>query len=89
MASGGKAVTVGFLGGLIIGLVVWSVQIRRSRRDLFSRNPVRRLAALGYVGGRPGVESARVLGEYLRWETHPVLRRRGERMLRRMKVYLD
>jgi hypothetical protein len=82
-------VTAGFLGGLTIGLVVWSVQIRRSRRDLFSRSAVRRLAALGYVGSRPGVESARLLGEYLRWETNAVLRRRGERMLRRMKVYLD
>ena len=88
-ARAAQAVTVGFLGGLIIGLVAWSAQIRRSRRDLFSRNPVRRLAALGYIGGRPGVESARVLTEYLRWETQPVLRRRGERLLRRMKTYIE
>jgi len=83
-----KAVTAGFLGGLIIGLVVWSTQIRRCRRDLFSRRPLRRLAALGYLGGRPSVDTARLLAEYLSWERRPVLRRRAERMLRRMQAYL-
>lgn len=83
-----KAVTAGFLGGLIIGLLVWSTQIRRSRRDLFSAKPLRRLAALGYLGGRPGVDTARLLTEYVSWEQRPALRRRAERMLRRMKMYL-
>ena len=83
-----KAVTAGFLGGLIIGLLVWSTQIRRSRRDLFSRNPVRRLAALGYIGGHPGVDAARLLTEYVSWERRPTLRRRAERLLRRMKTEL-
>ena len=81
-----KAVTAGFLGGLIIGLLVWSTQIRRSRRDLFSRNPVRRLAALGYIGGRPSVDAARLLTEYVTWERRPLLRRRAERLLRRMQA---
>ena len=83
-----KAVTAGFLGGLIIGLLVWSSQIRRSRRDLFSRNPVRRLAALGYIGGNPSVDTARLLAEYVSWERRPALRRRAERLLRRMKAEL-
>jgi len=83
-----KAVTAGFLGGLIIGLLVWSTQIRRSRRDLFSRNPVRRLAALGYIGGQPSVEAARLLTEYVSWERRPSLRRRAERLLRRMQLEL-
>jgi hypothetical protein len=83
-----KAVTAGFLGGLIIGLLVWSTQIRRSRRDLFSRSPVRRLAALGYIGGNPGVDAARLLTEYLQWERRPSLRRRAERLLRRMQAEL-
>jgi hypothetical protein len=83
-----KAVTAGFLGGLIIGLLVWSTQIRRSRRDLFSRNPVRRLAALGYIGGNPGVDAARLLTEYVQWERRPSLRRRAERLLRRMQAEL-
>jgi hypothetical protein len=83
-----KAVTAGFLGGLIIGLLVWSTQIRSSRRDLFSRNPVRRLAALGYIGGHPSVDAARLLTEYVSWERRPSLRRRAERLLRRMQSEL-
>jgi hypothetical protein len=83
-----KAVTAGFLGGLIIGLLVWSTQIRRCRRDLFSKSPVRRLAALGYIGGRPGVDAARLLTEYVSWERRPILRRRAERLLRRMQAHL-
>ena len=84
-----KAVTVGFLGGLVLGAVVWSGQILRSRRDLFSKRPWRRLAALGDLGGQPGLETARILSDYVRWERHPDLRRRGERLLRRMQVHLD
>jgi hypothetical protein len=83
------AVAAGFLGGLILGAVLWSAQVRRSRRDLFSRNPVRRLAALGYVGAYPGLEAARLLTEYVDWERHPALRRRGQRLLRRMRSTLD
>ncbi|HVZ77574.1 MAG TPA: hypothetical protein VG818_06300 [Gemmatimonadaceae bacterium] len=83
-----KAMAAGFLGGLLAGLVVWSVQIQRSRRDLFSRRPMRRLAALGYLQGRPGVATARLLAEYVEWERHPLLRRRGARALRRMQAYL-
>lgn len=83
-----KAVTAGFLGGLIIGLLVWSTQIRQSRRDLFSRNPVRRLAALGYIGGHPSVDTARLLTEYVSWERRPLLRRRAQRLLRRMQANL-
>lgn len=84
-----KAVTAGFLGGLIIGLLVWSTQIRRCRRDLFSRSPVRRLAALGYISGRPSIDAARLLTEYVGWERRPSLRRRGERLLRRMRETLS
>jgi hypothetical protein len=85
----GGAVAAGFLGGLILGAVLWSAQVRRSRRDLFSRNPVRRLAALGYVGAYPGLDAARLLTEYVDWERHPALRRRGQRLLRRMRSTLD
>ena len=84
-----KAVTAGFLGGLLLGAVVWSTQIRRSRRELFSRNPVRRLAALGYLGGRPGLDTAHILTEYVRWERDPALRKRGERLLRRVHANFD
>lgn len=84
-ARAGRVLTAAFLTGLVAGLVVWSLQIRRSRRALFSRSPVRRLAALGHLAGQPGAESIQLLTEYLRWESRPMLRRRAERILGRME----
>ena len=80
---------LGFVGGLAAGLLVWGNQMQRSRRDLFSRSPVRRFAALGFLGGQPGVETARLLEDYVRWEARPALRKRGQHLLRRMHAYLD
>ena len=83
--------TAGFLGGVVAGLVVWSLQMQRSRRDLFSSNPVKRMAALGYLGGQPDgdgaahLETVHLLNEYVVWEKLPILRRRGQRLLQRMK----
>jgi hypothetical protein len=79
----------GFLGGLALGLLWWAGEIGRSQRNLFSKRPLRRLAALGYLGGHPSVETARLLRDYIRWEPRPALRRRGEQLLRRMESYLD
>ena len=84
-----RLVGIGFVGGFATGLVLWAAQVQRSRRDLFSRSPVRRLAALGYLGGQPGVETARLLQDYVKWEARPVLRQRGQHLLRRMETYLD
>jgi hypothetical protein len=79
----------GFAGGFAAGLLLWGTQVERSRRELFSRSAIRRLAALGSLAGRPGAESARLLADYVNWETRPVLRRRGQVMLRRMEAHLD
>ena len=76
------------MGGVVAGLVVWSMQMRRCRRDLFSPSPVRRLAALGYLSGHPGVETAQILTEYMRWETKEPLRGKAERLLSRMQRHL-
>jgi hypothetical protein len=84
-----RIAVAGFVGGLAVGLVVWSSQVQRSRRELFSRSPVRRYAALGLRAGRPGVETARLLRDYVNWETRPALRRRGQHLLRRLHAYLD
>ena len=81
-------VSAGFVGGVVAGLVLWSVQMARCKRDLFSTNPVKRLAALGYLGGQPSLDSVHLLTEYLGWEKHPLLRRRAERLLQRMKARL-
>lgn len=80
------AMAAGFVGGLVLGLVAWSAQIERSRRDLFSGSAVRRMAALGSLRGRSGAQTARLLAEYVEWEPMPLLRRRGRRMLQRMQA---
>jgi len=56
---------------------------------LFSKSPIKRLAALGYLGGKPGLDTVRILADYVSWERHPSLRRRGQRILRHMKDTLD
>jgi hypothetical protein len=84
-----RLAAAGFVGGLAAGLVVWGTQVQRSRRELFNRSPVRRLAALGFLAGQPGLETTRLLGEYVNWEPRPALRRRGQVLLRRMHAYLD
>ena len=88
MRGSRRWIAAGFFGGVVAGLVAWSFQIERSRRDLFSASRVRRLAALGYLGGQPSVETARLLSDYAQWEKTPALRRRAERLLKRMEAYL-
>ena len=83
------AAAAGMAGGLLLGLIVWSQQTRRFRRDLFSRRPLRRYAALGYLRGQRSVETVRLLRDYVGWETQPRLRRRGQRILRRMEQALE
>jgi hypothetical protein len=34
---------------------------------------------------QPSVDSVRLLREYVAWESHPLLRRRGQRALRRLE----
>jgi hypothetical protein len=60
----------------------------RHRQDLFSRRPLRRLSALGYLSGHPSVEAVRLLRDYLAWEEHPMLRRRAQAIVRRMEAKL-
>ena len=80
--------TLGFLGGAAVGALVWSMQMQRYRRDLFNPQPLRRLAALGYLSGQPSYDTARVLRDYVSWERRTILRRRGERVLRRVEAHL-
>ena len=86
--SRGRLFAAAFVGGAVAGMVLWSIQLRRSRRDLFNTNPIRRYAALGYISAEPTIESAQILRDYIRWEKKPVLRRRAERVLGRMQARL-
>jgi hypothetical protein len=81
-------VAVGFIGGLAAGSVMWSHMQRQYRRNLFSKSPLRRVAALGYLRTRPTVNTAQLLREYVAWEPRSILRSRGVRMLKRLEATL-
>ena len=81
-------VAVGFVGGIAAGTLLWSRMQRQYRRNLFSKSPIRRVAALGYLRTRPTVNTAQLLREYVAWEPRSILRRRGVRMLRRLESTL-
>jgi hypothetical protein len=75
----------GFLVGLTCGTLAWSHLQRQYRRDLFSRYPLRRFAALTYLRSRPSMSTARLLREYVAWERSPLLRQRGVSVMRRVE----
>ena len=80
---------LGFAGGVVVGLLVWSDQTRRYRRNLFSARRWRRLAALGHIRGQRSVANVHLLRDYVTWEQHPGLRRRGRMILRSMEESLE
>jgi hypothetical protein len=81
-----------FAGGVVVGATAgWILAQRRlvtHQRDLFSPRPLRRLAALGFLAGQTGVETIRLLRDYLAWERQPVLRRRAQAILRGLEATL-
>jgi len=80
---------LGFVGGVAVGAALWSRLLDVNRRGLFSHHPVRRFAAISYLGARPSVDTVRLLRDYLAWEPHPLLRRRARRVLRTVEVHLE
>lgn len=84
-----EAAALGFMGGVMLGAGLWNAYLRRHSRALFSERPGRRYAALGFLKGRPSVDSARLLRDYIRWEPRPLLRRAAELALRDMEASLD
>jgi len=79
----------GFLAGLVVGTAAWSWLLATNRSGLFSKHPMRRFAAVGYLRARPSVDTARLLRDYIRWEPQPFLRRRAREVLRRVEASLD
>lgn len=88
MRSRTKAALVAFGVGAALGIVLAQYSMGRHRQDLFSRRPLRRLSALGYLSGHPSVDTVRVLRDYLAWEEHPMLLRRAQAIVRRMEAKL-
>jgi hypothetical protein len=76
------------LAGLTAGWLLAQYRFGRHRTDLFSAQPLKRLGALGFLAGQNGVETVRLLRDYLGWETQPVLRRRAQAIVRRMESAL-
>jgi hypothetical protein len=81
------AVTLLAVGAVAaLGVLLVRDQISRSQRDLFSPHPLRRLAALEYLGGRPAsVDTVLLLRDFLAWERRPILRRRAAAVLSRLE----
>lgn len=70
----------------VLGAVVVRDQISRSRRDLFSAHPLRRLGALAYLAGHDAtIEVVQLLRDFVAWEPRPLIRKRGVQLLRRME----
>jgi hypothetical protein len=73
-----------------VGVLLVRDQISRSRRDLFSPHPLRRLAALEYLGGVPAsVDTVLLLRDFLAWEQRPLLRKRAQAVLLRLEEGLE
>ncbi|HJR35542.1 MAG TPA: hypothetical protein VJ817_11370 [Gemmatimonadales bacterium] len=71
--------------GLVGGWMLAQRYLGAQKAALFSQNPRRRHAAIGYLAGRPSPETVRLLRDYLAWERHPALRRRGLRVVRELE----
>ena len=73
-----------------LGAILVRDQYSRHRRDLFSPHPLRRLAALGYLGSRPAtVDLVMLLRDFIAWEPRPLIRRRAAAILTRLEGSLE
>ncbi len=78
---------VGAVGAL--GALILRDQVVRHQRDLFSSNPVLRLAALRHLNGEPAtVDAVTVLRDFRAWEPRPLLRNQAAAVLERMESEL-
>lgn len=78
------ATLVGLAGGWLLA----QSHDRAQRERLFARSPWRRHAALGHIEREGDTGAVPLLRDYLAWETEPVLRSRGQRVLRTLEAAL-
>lgn len=82
-----RGLLLGLLGlsaGAALGWRLAGAEMSRRREDLFHPQPLRRLAALAWLGELRSPESIPLVQDYLRWEGQPALRRRAGRLLRQL-----
>ncbi len=64
-------------------------QVERHRRDLFSPNAFRRLAAIRHLTGEPAtIDAVTLLRDFTAWEPRPILRGQASSVLARMEAEL-
>ena len=78
----------GALAGFVVGWQVAQRRLDRHRAELYSPEPGQRADALAYLAGERSAEVARVLRDYLVWDSEPGLRRRAGVLLRRLELSL-
>jgi len=62
-------------------------QLDRHQRDLFSPQPLRRLACLGHMArGDATVDNITLLRDFVAWEPRKLLRNRAQGILKRMEI---
>lgn len=79
-----------FLAGAAVAGVAaaWLVrnQVRRQRRNLFSPNVFRRMAALRHVAGEPAtVDAINLVRDFAAWEPRSLLRKTAWAIVERME----
>ncbi len=85
----GLLVMAAAAAGVAAGWVLAQGYLERHKRALFSRAPRLRHAALGYLSGRASPETVRLLRDYVAWERHAGLRRRGLRVIRELEAAIS
>ena len=83
------AFSVAATTGFIFGWYLAGRHVERHKTDLFSANRYRRLVALSYLAGQERVETMHLLRDYVAWEPTAALRRRAQRLVRRMEAQLS
>lgn len=82
--AGATLAAVAAAGGVAALLV--RDQMDRHQRNLFSPDPLKRLACLGYMArSEATVEDIHLLRDFLAWEPKRLLRNRARVILRRME----
>ncbi len=88
----GTLALLGLASGIAIGLVVWTRYQDKHATSLYSPKARRRLAALSRLATLDPrdatVDTVATLREYVAWERHPLLRRRGKELLARLASHL-